>query len=87
MASKKYDVVFITGKYTDRDGNEKARFANIGAVISTDKGFRLKLETVPVNWDGWAMLKEPQPRDQQAPAQQQTAPVNSPADPSDDIPF
>lgn len=87
MASKKYEVVAITGKYTDKDGQEKARFANIGAVIQTDKGFRLKLESVPVGWDGWAMLKEPQPRTtQQAPAQRPAVSSDF-NDLPDDLPF
>lgn len=54
--SKKFDVVAITGKYQDRDGNEKNRYTNIGVVIETSKGLSLKLESVPVGWDGWAGL-------------------------------
>lgn len=87
MASKKYDIVAVTGHYTDRQtGEEKARFANIGAVIETDKGFRLKLETVPIDWDGWAALKEPQPRDAAPePRRRPAAPADD--DPNDGIPF
>lgn len=89
--SKKFDVVAITGKYQDRDGNEKSRYTNIGAVIETKNGLSLKLEAVPVGWDGWAGLYEPKPREQQGqPARQ--APQQSPersgfADADDSIPF
>jgi hypothetical protein len=62
--SKKFDVVAITGKYQDRDGNEKSRYVTIGAVIETSKGLSLKLEAVPVGWDGWAGLYEPKARDE-----------------------
>jgi hypothetical protein len=32
----------------------------------------LKLEAVPIGWDGWAYLNDPKPRDgQQAPQQRQ----------------
>lgn len=68
MSSKKFDVVAITGKYQDRDGNDKNRYTNIGVVIETDKGLSLKLEAVPVGWDGWAGLYEPKPREGAAPA-------------------
>ena len=86
--SKKYDVVAVTGKYQDRDGNEKSRYMNIGAVINTRNGFMLKLEGVPVGWDGWAYLNEPKERDGQAPQRQQRAPAK-PADDfdTDSIPF
>lgn len=79
--SKKYDVVAITGKYQDRDGNEKNRYTNIGVILETKNGLSLKLEAVPVGWDGWAGLYEPKERDggteqrQSAPRQQQRAPA------------
>jgi hypothetical protein len=63
--SKQYEVTAVTGKYTDRDGNEKSRYMTIGAVIQTKNGPMLKLEAVPVGWDGWAYLNEPKPKDEQ----------------------
>jgi len=84
MSKKKYDVVAVTGKYTDRDGNEKNRYMNCGVVIQTEKGFSLKLEAVPIGSDGWFMLFEPKPKEnanQAAPA-----PAEKPEF-DDDIPF
>ena len=63
--SKKYDVVAITGKYM-KDGAEKNRYVTIGAVIETSKGLSLKLEAVPVGWDGWAGLYEPKAKEGRA---------------------
>lgn len=63
--SKKFEVTAVTGKYTDRDGNEKSRYMTIGAVIETKNGLMLKLEGVPVGWDGWAYLNDPKPRETQ----------------------
>jgi hypothetical protein len=63
--SKQYEVVAVTGKYTDSEGNEKSRYMNIGAIIQTKNGLMLKLEGVPVGWDGWAYLNEPQQKKQQ----------------------
>lgn len=36
--SKKYDLVVKTGEYTDRDGNTKARFKNVGIVMEGQNG-------------------------------------------------
>ena len=73
--SKKFDVVAITGKYTDKDGNEKSRYTNIGVVLETSKGLSLKLESIPVGWDGWAGLYEPKPEQgQQRPPQRAPLP-------------
>jgi len=67
MAVKKYDVVAITGEYTNAQGETKKRYVNCGAVFQTDKGFSLKLESLPVgaDWNGWLSLYEPKPRNQQ----------------------
>ena len=61
--SRKYEVTAITGKYTDRDGQERSRYMTIGAVIEGRHGLQLKLEAVPIGWDGWAYLNEPKPKD------------------------
>lgn len=68
---KKYDVVAITGKYTNRDGVEKNRYLNCGAVFETDKGLSLKLEAIPMGSEGWFQLYEP--RGQSAPKDQPVA--------------
>jgi len=83
--SRKYEVVAVTGKYQDRDGNEKSRYMTIGAVIETRNGLMLKMEASPVGWDGWAYLNEPKPKDgqqRQAPRQQTRG-----GDDFDDIPL
>lgn len=70
--ARKYEVTAVTGKYTDNNGQEKNRYLTIGAVIEGRNGLMLKLEAVPVGWDGWAYLNEPKPRDgqQSQPARQ-----------------
>lgn len=54
MAMKPYKkAVATTGTYTDRNGNEKKRYANVGMLFQYDDGgFALKLDTLPVG-DGW----------------------------------
>ena len=92
--ARKYEVTAVTGKYTDSTGKEKSRYQTLGSVIETKNGLMLKLEAVPIGWDGWAYLNDPKPREgQQAPQQSQQqrapAPTTDPGgwdDPSD-IPF
>ena len=100
--SKKYDVVATTGTY-EKNGEKKYISRNVGAIIQTQHGFRLKLDAsfnpagCPRNDDGsvWLALFEPKPREnQQSASYQQQAPVQqSPATPhvggefEDDIPF
>ena len=83
----KYEVSAVTGKYTDRDGNDKSRYVKLGVVIESKNGLMLKCEAIPVGWDGWAYLNEPRARDdhpqrQDRPAQRQ-APAQQAA-PADD---
>lgn len=76
MAKKRYDVC-----WGQKDAkSDKVHWKQIGVVLQTEKGFSLKLETVPVGWDGWAVLYEPKAKEDKAPAK--TA-----ADLEDDIPF
>lgn len=84
MSKKKYDVVATVGKRSDG----KANYVNCGVVIQTDKGFSLKLNSIPAGneWNGWFSLFEPRPKNGDAPAQQSSGPP--PADDFDDkIPF
>lgn len=44
MAKKKYDVAIPLGNYTDRDGNEKTRWQNVGAILEGENGPYLLLD-------------------------------------------
>jgi hypothetical protein len=89
MAKKVFDVVAVTGKYTDRNGNEKSRYQPCGAVFENDRGnLSLKLEALPVGseWSGWLQLYEPkEPNQAQQRHQQQKA--NGYQDDQADVPF
>ena len=76
----KFDVVAATGTYTNKNGEEKKSWMKIGKVLQTQKGFSLKLDAVPVGWDGWAMLAEPKEQERQESKPQK-------ADFDDDPPF
>lgn len=74
--SKRYDVVATIGQY-EKDGQTKYVTRNVGAVIQTSKGFRLKLDAsfnpagCPRSDDGGVWLALFEPRDEQQQGQQQ----------------
>lgn len=86
--AKKFDVVAVTGKYTDASGTEKKRYTNIGVVFESDKGMSIKLESIPVGWDGWANFYEPKGREDRPAATQPEKPAAAGDDPfRDEVPF
>lgn len=65
MATVKYDAMAKGGTYTNRDGDEKTRWIKCGVVFEgTNGGLSLKLEAMPVPFDGWISFFEPKPRDE-----------------------
>lgn len=63
--ARKYVVKAAVGKYTDAQGVEKTKYAEIGSVIESSKekgSFLLKMDTIPLMWDGWAYLSTPEVR-------------------------
>ena len=86
---KKYDVVAITGEYTDRQGNTKKRYLNCGAIFEKDGKFSLKLEALPVGSDGWFGLYPPKSSQETAQqgVQQAKQAIDDGFEPDQDLPF
>ena len=97
--AKLYDLAVKTGSYTNQQGEEKNRYQNIGAVMSSDNGGKFILmhkwfnpAGVPDERGGDSIIvsmfdpkpRQPQQQQQQPPQQQQPA-VAKTFD--DDIPF
>jgi len=78
--AKVYDVVAVTGKYTNKKGEEKNEYTNCGVIIETQKGLSLKMKCYPAGGDGWYMLFEPKDESKQ----ESSPPVD---DDDDDIAF
>lgn len=79
---KKYDVAVKTGSYTNRNGETKNNWKNVGAVMQGDNGFYMILDRTfnpagvpnPENKDTVILsLFEPKPKEQAKPAQQAPA--------------
>lgn len=52
-------MVAVTGKYTDKNGDEKKQYTTIGTLSQKENGeLSAKMEAVPVNWDGWVNFYE-----------------------------
>lgn len=81
----KYELTAKTGTYTDKDGNEKTRYARCGVVLEGKDGrLSIKVESLPVAFDGWLNCWEPEKKDAKPTTSKRTA---KPADYSDEIPF
>jgi hypothetical protein len=56
------DVIAKGGSYTTSNGEEKVRFVRCGVMMETKNGPALKLDAMPVNFDGWLYLRDPKPK-------------------------
>jgi hypothetical protein len=70
-----HDLIAKAGEY-QKDGETKARWTKVGVAMSNKSGgTSLLIESLPVNFDGWITMREPQPKD------------GAPKEASGDIPF
>jgi hypothetical protein len=68
-------------KYKDREGNEKTKYTNVGALFQRDDG-----SMCAKIMGSWINFYDPKPRENnQGQSNQQSAPIND--DFEDDIPF
>lgn len=71
---------------TGEDQNGKAFYKTIGRYMETKKGPMIKLDTMPLAWDGWAYVSDPLPKDGEQRAKSQAQGQADPG-PDDDVPF
>lgn len=62
MAVKK-QLKARAGTYTNKQGEEKTRYVNVGVLLETQKGEMLKIESLPVPFDGWIYLADLEKRE------------------------
>jgi hypothetical protein len=63
MAVVKYDVVAKNGTYKDRNGDEKTRWLKMGVCFESEKGLSIKIDSMPIAFDGWMSLMTPKPKE------------------------
>lgn len=90
MARKVGNIMAPGEKFTGQNGEEKTRWIKCGVLLETDRGFRIKLDCLPVGGEGWFSVFEddaegPQQARHTKPPPVQQRPLIEP--PEDDIPF
>ena len=75
------EIVARAGTYTNKEGQEKTRYVKAGVLMETAKGQMVKLEALPVGFDGWLYFQDMQRKE----AGQQ--PLKGGADVDSDVPF
>ncbi len=97
MAKLIGEIMFPNGKYNTQEG-EKTRWLRCGVLLETDKGFRIKLEALPVgatqvNQSGepenglWFMVFEPREKQQDGFRDKPAQAAKKTPEQDDDIPF
>lgn len=84
MAKILYRVSAKGDTYKDSQGNDKVRWVDCGVVFESKNGMAVKLEALPVKFDGWLQLFEPKDKEQ---GQQQPQQAAAKSIPDDDVPF
>lgn len=82
-ATKKFDVVYAM----PTKDPQKPKWINCGVILDTDKGFRLKLDTIPIGCTGWFALFDPKPKEVAPPPPPPKPAARDDDGFSDDIPF
>ena len=82
-------LVAVTGKYTDRNGQEKSQYTTCGKLLARDDGSMcVKIDTIPVGFTGWLNCYDLDDRKQsQKPAPAHQAPQQQPDFDNEDLPF
>ena len=57
------NITARSGTYKDKQGNEKSSYVRCGVILETKNGEAIKLEALPVNFDGWLYMHDPEPRE------------------------
>ena len=66
------DIVARGGEHQDLNGNTKVRWINCGSMFKNNEGkVSIKIDSTPVEWDGWLSLFDPKPKQSEKPAPQQ----------------
>lgn len=84
-----YEASAIADVYKDKaTGEEKKRWVKCGVVMETSSGgMALKLESLPVKFDGWLQFYVPKQKDDKQQSNAAPAPQQNAGNIDDNIPF
>ena len=74
-----------TGTYI-KDGQEKTSWTKCGVLLETEKGFRVKMDVVPIGGDGWFSVFEEEGQSQGSGTQRPSR-ASQEADQEGEMPF
>ena len=84
--SDRMDLIAVVGEYTDKNGDAKKRYLKVGSFFNdATKGMSIKLDAVPVDFNGWLSVKEPFQEGERP--TRTTPPKKGKPDFDDDVPF
>ena len=64
MMATKWVIKTANGTYTDKFGKEKTSWLTFGKIVEKKNGgLSLKIESIPVEWNGWGQLFDPPEED------------------------
>lgn len=79
------EVTAVLGEYVNAQGETKKKYTKIGAIIESKHGPMLKLDVIPLEWNGYAYINEPY--DKEKPKSEPHPGRRDEPMPDDDIPF
>jgi len=82
MAHK--EVTAVMGEYVNAQGETKKKYMKIGAIIDSKHGPMLKLDVIPLEWNGYAYINEPYDKEK---PKAEPRPNRNRDMPDDDLPF
>lgn len=60
-------IVATVGEYTNKNGETKKNYVNIGTLFERPDGSQtVKLESIPLGWNGWASFYDIEEKQSQA---------------------
>jgi hypothetical protein len=79
------EVTAVMGEYVNAQGETKKKYLKIGAIIESKHGPMLKLDVIPLEWNGYAYINEPYDKQDKPKSEPRPGRRAEPMD--DDIPF
>lgn len=81
---KFFEVTANLGEYTNAQGEKKKKYQKIGVIHDSKHGPTLKLDLIPMQWNGYAYINEPYDKEK---PKAEPKPNRNRDIPDDDIPW
>jgi len=58
------ELIATIGEYTNSKNEVKKKYQKVGVLLETKFGPSIKIDVIPVNWNGYADVREPFVKDE-----------------------